>query len=228
MVAMRGRRWRSTHPFGAVIFGVVGALIVGLNAFVATQMPGDFDADLRRAIATAILGAIVVIGGIVALSMLRRPTTRAMVLMACALILSFSLRDRLLPEARSLFASNEAVAALTRTRLMPREGEPFWVVGYTQPSIVFMTRTSIQLVTPDEAAAGAHEGDGMIVEGRVLDQTRAALATRGLGFTEAEPPARAVALGRGERMALFVGRVTTLSDEPAADRPPDRADQTAP
>lgn len=228
MVAMRGRRWRSTHPFGAVIFGVVGALIVGLSAFVATQMPGNFDADLRRAIATGIIGAIVVIGAIVALSMLRRPTTRAIVLMACALILSFSLRDRLLPEARSLFASNEAVAALTRTRLMPREGERFWVVGYTQPSLVFMTRTSIQLVTPDEAAAGAHEGDGMIVEGRVLDQTRAALATRSLNFIEAEPPARAVALGRGERMALFVGRVTALSDEPAADQPPDRANRATP
>jgi hypothetical protein len=148
--------------------------------------------------------------------------------MVCALILSFSLRDRLLPEARSLFASNEAVAALTRTRLLPREGEPFWVVGYTQPSLVFLTRTSIQLVTPDEAAAGAHAGDGMIVEGRVLEQTRTALATRGLGFTEAEEPARAVALGRGERMALFVGRVTALSDEPADGPPQNRADRATP
>lgn len=215
MMAMRGRRWRSTHPFGAVMFGVVGALIVGLSAFVATQMPGGFDADLRRAIATGIIGAIIVIAAIVGLSMLRRPTTRAIVLMACALALSFSLRDRLLPEARSLFASNEAVAALTRTRLMPRDEEPFWVVGYTQPSLVFLTRTSIQLVTPEEAASSAQAGDGMIVEGRVLEQTRAALAARDLTFTPAEPPARGVALGRGERMALFVGSVAPLSDEPA-------------
>ncbi len=109
--------------------------------------------------------------------LLRRPTARAIVLVACALMLSFSLRERLLPEARTMFVSNEAAATMTRARLMPAQDEAFWIIGYEQPSIIFLTRTWVRLVeienvpdTPIEA------GDGVIIEGRVFDQAQAALA----------------------------------------------------
>jgi len=56
----------------------------------------------------------------------------------------------------------------------------------------------------------------MIVEGRALQNVGGALGKRGLAFTPAEPPVRGFAIGRGERVALLIGRVSAV----AADSPP--------
>lgn len=215
LMAMRMKQWRTMHPLGAVMFGLFGALIVGLIAFVATYIPGGFEADFRRALSAGIIGALILIASITGLSIAKRPTARAGILIACALALSFTLRERTLPEARSLFASQETVAALTRARMMPRDEEPFWVVGYGQPSIIFLTRTSIRLARPEEMAANAAPGDSLVIEGRVLEQTLALLAARGLSYEEVESPARGMAIGRGENMALHIGRVRVLSADAA-------------
>lgn len=207
LMAMRGRAWRLAHPAGVVMFAVAGAVLVALNAAAATFMPGDFGADVRRAVSTALIGAGAVALAVAGLLMLRRPAARAAVLIGCALFLSFSLRERLLPEARSLFVSNEAVAALTRARLLPREDRPLWVVGYNEPSLVFLTRTDIRLARAEEAGARAAPGEAMIVEIRAMNEVAADLARRGLAFRAAEPPVRGLALGRGERVALYVGSV---------------------
>ncbi len=213
LMAMRGRRWRTAHPAGLVFFAVAGAALVALTAAGSTLMPGDFAADFRRAVSTALIGAAIVTAACVALVALRRPTTRAAVLIACALALSFNLRERLIPEAHALFVSDEAVAALTRARLLPNDNRRLWVVGFRETSIVFLTRTSTRLADPQAAAAGAAAGDAMLIEGRVLDQTEAALAARGLAFTPAEPPARGFALSSFRRVALFAGKVD-VSGEP--------------
>lgn len=219
--AMRGKRWRTTHPAGLAMFAVIGALVVALTAYAATFIPGDADADLRRAIATAVVGGAVVIAAVVGLSLLRRSTYRAAVLIACGLALSFLLRDRIVPDARHLFVTNEAVAVLTRSRLMPEPDERFWVVGYTQPSLVFMTQTGIRLADVEEAAAGAEAGDTLVVEGRELQSTLNALASRALRFEEAAQPARGIALGRGEQTTLHIGRVAAIvTNDDAAVAPP--------
>jgi len=221
LAAMHGRRWRSTHPAGLVLFAVSGLVIVTLMAASATFMPGDGAADFRRAVSTALIGLGIVGAAFTGLIMLHRPVARAAVLVMCALALSFSLRERLLPEARSLFVSNEATAALTRARLTPRDDRPLWVVGYSEPSLIFLTRTSIRLAEPAEASAQAQTGDAMIVEGRLLQTMASELAVRGLIFASAEPPVRGFTLGRGERVALFVGEISeaaALSE--AADAPP--------
>ncbi len=213
LFAMRGKRWRTAHPAGLVLFGVFGALVVTLMAVVSTFMPGYLaDAGIRRAVATALIGAGTLAAAIAGLILLRRPTTRAAVLVACALVLSFSLRERLLPEARSLFVSNEAAATITRARLMPRPDQAFWIVGYEQPSIVFLTRTWVRFVEVADAENTPFQaGDGIIIEGRVFDQTQTALRARGLEFEAADQPARGMAIGRGERMTLHIGRVREIA-----------------
>lgn len=224
LFAMRGRRWRTTHPAGIVMFGVVGALIVALMAVVSTFMPGYLaDAGLRRAIATALLGGGVLAAAIAGLILLRRPTARAAVLVVCALAFSFSLRERLMPEARAMFVSNEAVAVITRHRLMPNEDEAFWVVGYEQPSIIFVTRTWIRLVeVEDVSETPIAAGDAMMIEGRVYEQVRATLAGMGLSFEPVDEPARGMAIGRGEYMTLYIGRVRAndANGAPADVQPP--------
>jgi 4-amino-4-deoxy-L-arabinose transferase-like glycosyltransferase len=217
--AMHGNRWRTVHPAGLVLFGVSGALIVGLMAFISTFMPGYLaDAGVRRAIATGLIGALTLGGAIAGLILLRRPTARAAVLVACALILSFSLRERLLPEARTLFVSNEAAATMTRARLMPAANENFWIIGYEQPSIIFLTRTWVRFVeTEDLAETPVQAGDGIIIEGRVFAQAQATLRERGLEFEAVDRPARGMAIGRGEYMTLNIGRLRA-SGETAAGR----------
>lgn len=219
LFAMRGRRWRTTHPAGLVLFGVFGALIVGIMAFVSTFIPGYLaDAGVRRAVATGLIGALTLGAAIGGLIMLRRPTARAAVLVACALVFSFSLRERLLPEARTMFVSNEAAAAITRARLMPGPDQAFWIVGYEQPSLIFLTRTWVRFIEIENVAdTPIHAGDGMIIEGRVFDQTQAALRTHGLEFEAAEQPARGMAIGRGEYMTLNIGRAREIASDAPAD-----------
>jgi 4-amino-4-deoxy-L-arabinose transferase-like glycosyltransferase len=219
LFAMRGKRWRTTHPAGLVLFGVFGALIVTLMAVVSTFMPGYLaDAGVRRAVAAALIGAATVAAAIVGLMLLRRPTARAAVLVACALVLSFSLRERLLPEARSLFVSNEAAATMTRARLMPARDEAFWIIGYEQPSIIFMTRTWVRFVEiEDVTETPINAGDGVMIEGRVFDRVQAALRERGLEVEPLDQPARGMAIGRGEYMTLNVGRVREIASDAPAD-----------
>jgi 4-amino-4-deoxy-L-arabinose transferase-like glycosyltransferase len=219
LYAMRGKRWRTAHPVGLVAFAVTAAALVALLSTTAIFMPGDFAADLRRAISTALISVAIVAGAFTALVMLRRPAARAAALIFCALMISFSLRERLLPEARALFVSNEAVAVLTRARLTPSAEHPLWVVGYDEMSIVFLTRTATRLTRAHEAGAQAKPGQVLIVEGRALHDIGAELAARNLVFTQAEPPVHGFSLGAGHRVALYVGQVETAPQAINAVRP---------
>jgi hypothetical protein len=69
-----------------------------------------------------------------------------------------------------------------------------------------------------EAGALAEPGDALVVEGRAMQDLAAELALRDYVFTPSEPPVRGYALGRGERVALFIGRVGPSGA--AADAPP--------
>jgi 4-amino-4-deoxy-L-arabinose transferase-like glycosyltransferase len=211
-VALR-ERWRMPHVIGLALFVITGALLAGAAATGATFMPGDSGADMRRAISTGLFSASVIAAAFLTLLFLHRPALRASALVLCALVLSYGLRAHVLPEARSLLISSEAVAALTRARLTPRGEHPFWVVGYRETSFVFMTRSDIRLAEPEEAGGGAMPGDTLMIEGRALPQTEAALGARGLIFDRAEgEPVRGLNVGNGDDVALFIGT--------AAERPP--------
>lgn len=218
LAAMLGRPWRTSHPVGVALFAVAGAVIVGIMAFGATLMFGDFDADIRRAVSTGLIGAVVVGAAVTGLIMLRRPAARVAVLVGCALALSFMLRERILPEARALNVSTQTLDALTRARLTPRDNRQLWVVGYTETSLIFLTRTDIRMTSAREAGALATPGDALVIEGRAMQDLADELAVRNYVFAPSEPPVRGYALGRGERVALFIGRVAPSDAE--ADAPP--------
>ncbi|MFZ2029115.1 MAG: hypothetical protein WAU68_02315 [Vitreimonas sp.] len=215
MAAMLGRRWRSVHPAGVVLFGVAGLVLVVLIGATATFMPGDFGTDVRRAISAGLIGALIVTGAMIGLLYWRRATTRAAVLIAAALALSYSLREHILPDAREFNVSGETVAELQRARLMPRQGRALWVVGYPQASIVLLTRSSTRLANADEAGAQARIGDPLVVEIRQLDALQIALEARHLTFSSTEAPVRGIALHNGRRVALSIGSVSALPDGPS-------------
>ena len=64
VAAMAGRRWRSAHPVGLVLFGVIGLVLIVLLAATATFMPGDLGTDVRRAISAALIGLLIIGGAI--------------------------------------------------------------------------------------------------------------------------------------------------------------------
>jgi 4-amino-4-deoxy-L-arabinose transferase-like glycosyltransferase len=211
------QRWRTAHPAGVVMFAVSGIVIAALIAFAATFMPGDFGADLRRAISSALIGVGIVAFAFAGLITLRRPAVRTAILVVSALLLSFSLRERLLPEARALNVSHEVVAALARARLAPNDERQLWVIGYRETSLIFLTRTSIRLVSPRQAGAQAQIGDALVIEGRAMQDAAAAFAERGLVFTPSEEPVSGFALGSGDQVRLFVGQLTPAANARAAD-----------
>jgi|CXWL01.1.fsa_nt_gi 4-amino-4-deoxy-L-arabinose transferase-like glycosyltransferase len=205
--AMR-ERWRGTHLIGMVLFALTAIAIAAIAAVGTTFMPGDADAAMRRAISSGLINAILIGLALAALIILRRPALRTGAVVLCALALSYGLRQHVLPEARTLLVSSEAVAALTRARMLPKEDRGFWVVGYGETSFVFMTRTDIHVAEPTEAGQHAALGDTLMIEGRALPQTEGALGGRNLIFRRAEgEPVRGLNVGNGDDVALFIGTV---------------------
>jgi hypothetical protein len=184
-------------------------------------MPGDFGADVRRAVSAGLIGLLIIGGAIAGLLTWRRSTARAAVLIVAALALSYSVREHILPDAREFNVSGETVAELQRARLMPRRGRVLWVVGYPQASIALLTRGPTRLAGAEEAGAQVRAGDALVVELRQMDTLQAALAARQLTFASADEPVRGVALDDGKRVALSVGRVTALAgDQPQSPASP--------
>ncbi len=219
LMAMRGRPWRTTHPLGVALFAVSGGAVVVIMALASTLMSGGFEADVRRAVATGAIGAAIVVAACVGLLMVRRPAARAAVLIACGLALSFSLRDRLIPDVRGFFVSSEATVALTRARLLPNQTRRLWVIGHEPEGIVFLTRGPALEASPSDAGAQARAGDAMLVEGRVREQTLAELASHGLDFVEAAPAVRGHSFVRNRRVSLYIGEVRAAPGLDSGQRP---------
>lgn len=227
MVAAFRERWGLWHAAGVALFALAGAALVGLWAYGGTFIPGDSDSNLRRAIASALIGGGVLIVSIAALIFLKRTSIRVAILCACALALSYGLRARVLPEARTLLVSSEAVAAMQRARLTPRADRELWVVGYGETSLVFMTNTGIHIASPEELAAGVHVGDVLLIEGRAVADVNAALDRRGFAFAARGAPVVGQNIGNGDDVTLYLGQAVVrpaqlqFSDELAGDQPPD-------
>jgi 4-amino-4-deoxy-L-arabinose transferase-like glycosyltransferase len=227
VVAALKERWGVAHAIGIALFALAGAALVGLWAYGGTFIPGDSDANLRRAITTGLVGGGVLIASIATLILLKRTSVRVAVLCACALVLSYGLRARVLPEARMLLVSSEALAALQRARLTPRVDRELWVVGYGETSLVFMTDTSIHIASPEELAAGVHIGDALLIETRAINAVNEALRTRGFAFAATGAPVVGQNIGNGDDVTLYLGQAAVapapipFNGELAGDRPPD-------
>lgn len=221
VAAMAGRRWRSAHPAGLVLFAVIGLVLIVLLAATATFMPGDLGADVRRAVSAGLIGLLIIGGAIVGLLLWRRSATRAAVLIAAALAFAYSVREHILPDAREFNVSGETVAELQRARLTPRQGHPLWVVGYPQASFLFLLRGPTRLASAEAAARQAQAGDALVVEIRQLDLLQTGLGARQLTFASIDDPVRGVALDDGKRVALSIGRVSAAAgDQPRTPATP--------
>ena len=90
----------------------------------------------------------------------------------------------LIPALDHLWLSQRAARAVAAAGLDPRNGVtpgPVAVVGYAEPSLVFLLGTATQQAGPDAAAVAASEGRPVLVEERQEPPFRAALRRQGDG-----------------------------------------------
>jgi len=200
-------RWRLTWTGGLALFALAGAAYLALAAFGATFMPGDHDADIRRAVQTALLGAMVgvpVLGGIAVFR------SRALQLALAALLAlgaSWTLRQHIVPEARELLISDAAVKALTRAHLNPRLSPVngrLWFVGIGEASLVFETVTRARIASAGEAALASQPGDTIVVEQRTYDELAETLRRRDMILEPAAPSVAGRNYANGDLVVLSI------------------------
>jgi hypothetical protein len=190
-----------TKWIGVGLAAVAGAAFVALIAQAAPLVDAD-----ARSLATVleIATAIAVVAMLAVSAFARRPLSRVAAGVICALLLSFSVRQVLLPLADGVQPTGQAVAALRRAGLGNR---PLWVIGYRETSIVFATRTDAHLTSAEDAGQHANPGDALIVDQEDLGALRGALNSRDLAFAPSGEPVRARNIGNGDRVILNVGIV---------------------
>jgi 4-amino-4-deoxy-L-arabinose transferase-like glycosyltransferase len=154
-----------------VAFAAVGpAAMVRLRAF----SPAPW------AVAAAVLFLVAGIGGAVLLW--RRRTASAVLVASVAAALGHgALAGEVLPGLHPLWLSTAAAKALATAGASPWQGVvpgPVTVVGYAEPSLVFLLGADTELGGADDAAQAIAEGRPVIVEGRDDAAFHAALAGR--------------------------------------------------
>jgi 4-amino-4-deoxy-L-arabinose transferase-like glycosyltransferase len=192
---------RVTKWIGVALSALAGVAFVALIA----QATPLVDVGARGwATGLEIGGAIAVVAMLIVLALVRRPAARVAADVVCALFLSFSVRQLLLPLAHGVQPTGQAVAALQRAGLGNR---PLWVIGYRETSIVFSTRTDAHLTSAEDGGQHANAGDAMIVDQEDITALQGALNSRDLAFAPSGEPVGALNIGNGDRVTLNVGTV---------------------
>ncbi len=208
--AARAEKWRLTQTIGYALFGLAAFVLVVVTAYATTFMPGDVSADTRRVTQTLLTGLALAAPAFVALVWIRADAIKLAIAIAFSLTASYAIRERVLPEARSLLVSHAVATTLERADWHPRlsrNAPPLWVVGYGEPSLVFETATNIRIAGPSDAAPAAAPGDIMVVEQRAYDELAAALLRRGL-MLDARQSVAGHDYANGDDVVLLIGRVT--------------------
>jgi hypothetical protein len=198
-----------------VLFAIAGAGFLAIASYGATFMPGDRGADIRRAVQTALLGAMLGVPALAALSLVRSRIVQLAVAAALAISASWAIRERIVPDARDLLITDAAARALGRAHLNPRlsrtEGV-LWFVGIGEASLVFETATDARIAGAGEAALASEPGDTIVVEQRAYDEVAETLRRRGLMLETAAPTIAGRNYANGDPVVLSITRVAR-SDE---------------
>jgi 4-amino-4-deoxy-L-arabinose transferase-like glycosyltransferase len=190
-------RWRKTLAVGFWLFCAVGLVWAGFIGFGLREV-GATDV----AVAAGLCGMIIVVGA-VALCAFRDAYSRVAAAIVCALALSATLRMEIIPKTDAFSVSARAASEVAR--IDGQAVRPLWVVGYDEPSIVFLTRTSARLASSSVAGPEIHEGDVVIVEAAELAPLSDAIAARGLVIAARAPPIAGISMSSNDRVSLIVG-----------------------
>ncbi|MEJ0023898.1 MAG: glycosyltransferase family 39 protein [Alphaproteobacteria bacterium] len=224
LIAAYDEGWKKLRLGGALLFLFGVCVFGGICAYLSTYAPGDAEAGGRRAIQTGLVMAALFIPLLAMLVSARRPTLAAAAGIGASIVFAFTARERIAPEARTLFVSQEASDALMRVGLHPRlhpNGPRLTSVGYNEPSFVYLTRTDTVLAEGNDAPRVAFPGQAVIVEGRERETFERSLAVRNWVFQPIGPPVEGLDYSNNDRVSLQPGRVLKIAGGTAQEPPPE-------
>lgn len=210
---------RRLGPASLALFGLGGALLIGVCAFAATQLYGDEADGLRRATLTIVSLSVPALLALAALAFTRRTGLAVAIVCALSGMLLFTARERIAPEARRWFPAQEAVIALRRENLLPGPaGAPGLIsVGLREPSLVFLTGSDTRLATAAEAARLARPGGAALIAADERAAFEQALAPLGLAFEPRGLAIRGFNYSKGDELQLQPGAIVPLKADDAAN-----------
>jgi 4-amino-4-deoxy-L-arabinose transferase-like glycosyltransferase len=199
LVAALTRRWRWTLALGLAAFGLAGAALTVALGFGLAEL----NVSASDAIKSIALCGAIVLCGVIALSLLRTVNTITAVAVMSGLLLSVALRGAIIPQIMDLQTSARASQSLARVQNVGA----LWIVGYDEPSIVFLTRTDAILATAVDAGQGVAAGDAAIIERAHVREFSQILARRRLQFAPNGAPIEGLSMSSNDQVDLFVGEI---------------------
>lgn len=217
LVMTAEQNWRILRWAAAAMFLIAAAFwvaAVGAGALLPGFAMSGRIGDVTAALPVAAPVAIAALALLVWFCIARAPGARAFSAIAAALLIVFTARQVLLPQAHAMFVSQGASDALWAAGVHPRQkpNSPRLIsVGYDEPSFVFLTRTDTLLARGNDAPRAARPGQVLIVESRERTTLEESLAVRGWQFAPIGPPVRGLNYSNGEPVVLQPGRVVAVS-----------------
>ena len=193
-------------------------VLFALAAFALAGVGGFVGAIGRHLILGALVLALCALAVTIRFARTKSPLVATAIAVATSVVFAIAVRNVLLPTADGWFISARASAALEHEGLHPRlspHAGRLVVVGYAEPSLVFLTRTDTLLATPDAAAQAAQPNSVMLVENsqrRALDRL---LAHRDLVFRPIGASITGFDYSNHRNVALQPGRVGARAHAPA-------------
>lgn len=178
--ALAGPPGHVTRWTGVALTALVALLFAAVGPFAVAGL------DAGHGMAWAVLAAALYLaaGGAGAWFMMRSQAASALTAGGALALLAHGLLLAVVaPSLRPLWLSDRAARALAAAGASPRQGViagPVTVVGYEEPSLVFLLGTATELGDASAAADAIAEGRPAIVEARQTGAFQAALAADGV------------------------------------------------
>lgn len=215
------RGWgRWTRGLGAGLSLLVGVLlVVGLSIAAARYGTGAspwLTFAAAAAMLTGVAGALLA-GGV-------RPWAAAAWTLALGVLTHMIAAGGVAPSLDKLWVSRNAARLVAAKGLDPRNGVtvgPVAVVGYAEPSLVFLLGTTTELDTPEDAADAVADGEPALVEKKQDAAFRAALKDAGVTATPVgETQGLDYSIGKPADLLLYRSNAPppATEDQPAVQR----------
>ncbi len=192
---------RAARAAALALLGFGSLIIAALAPVVASQYAGS----MAIGAATAALAGSLALGAMVQFG---RQRVGAALCLAAAAGVGFSAlaKGAAIPSSQDLMVSPRVAAALAKAGLAGGPASTIVGAGYSEPSLIFLTRTNTELTTPDRAAALTSAGGAAIVDQAQMAAFRAGLAARALQAEEVDRVA-GLNYSRGDPVDLRILRI---------------------
>ncbi len=208
-----------------VLFGLIGGLLAAMIVLLPTLISSgvildpEFNAlveELQHISPVAQLAPLVIAGGLFAVPLLfwRVPRTALILAIAAGLTVQWAARFVVLPSIETLHVSARISETLEALSLHPRLSSlakpPLVSAGYSEPSLVFLTRTDTILAADGAEAAryaGEEAGRATLVEAAEESAFLAELDAMGADAVEVER-INGLNYSRGDPVSITIYRTT--------------------